>query len=68
MDKLDKIGHQGVIDELTARGFSSDAIDLLSTKRTIITLLRILKGQISLLNKLNITIRHFNLEPLILLN
>ena len=29
LDKLDKIGQQGVIDELTARGFSSDAIDLL---------------------------------------
>ena len=29
LDKLNKIGQQGVIDELTAKGFSSDAIDLL---------------------------------------
>ena len=30
LDKLDKIGQQGVIDELTAKGFSSDAIDRLN--------------------------------------
>jgi histidyl-tRNA synthetase len=29
LDKLDKIGKQGVIDELTIKGFSSDAIDRL---------------------------------------
>ncbi|MDA7729488.1 histidine--tRNA ligase [Flavobacteriaceae bacterium] len=30
LDKLDKIGQQGVIDELIAKGFSSDAIDRLN--------------------------------------
>ena len=29
LDKLDKIGEHGVIDELTAKGFSLDSIDLL---------------------------------------